>query len=68
MTSAKKPRHLATESKFGFALFFFHDRIAADPESYVNSLWNNFSYFSHVTLATLGYGDVIPAPGPYWKR
>jgi len=40
--------------------FSFPVELPADPESYVNSLWNNFSYFSYVTLATLGYGDVTP--------
>lgn len=40
--------------------FSFPTELSSDPESYVNSLWNNFSYFSFVTLATLGYGDVTP--------
>ena len=40
--------------------FSFPVELPADPEAYVNSLWNNFSYFSYVTLATLGYGDVTP--------
>lgn len=40
--------------------FSFPTELPTDPESYVNSLWNNFSYFSFVTLATLGYGDVTP--------
>ena len=40
--------------------FSFPTEIPSDPESYLNFLWNNFSYFSFVTLSTLGYGDVTP--------
>jgi hypothetical protein len=40
--------------------FSFPTELPAAPEAYINSLWNNFSYFSFVTLSTLGYGDVTP--------
>ena len=40
--------------------FSFPTELPADPDTYINSLWNNFSYFSFVTLSTLGYGDVTP--------
>lgn len=40
--------------------FSFPTELPPGPERYVDSLWNNFSYFSFVTLATLGYGDVTP--------
>ncbi len=40
--------------------FRFPTELPTDPEAYINSLWNNFSYFSFVTLATLGYGDIVP--------
>jgi len=40
--------------------FSFPTELPADPKGYVNSLLNNFSYFSFVTLSTLGYGDVTP--------
>jgi hypothetical protein len=40
--------------------FSFPAEMPADPEAYINSLWNNFSYFSFVTLSTLGFGDVTP--------
>ena len=40
--------------------FSFPTELPADPDAYINFLWNNFSYFSFVTLSTLGYGDVTP--------
>jgi len=40
--------------------FSFPTEMPTAPDAYINSLWNNFSYFSFVTLSTLGYGDVTP--------
>ena len=40
--------------------FSFATELPGDPESLVHSLRSNFSYFSYVTLSTLGYGDVTP--------
>ncbi len=40
--------------------FSFATELAGDPEGLVHSLRSNFSYFSYVTLSTLGYGDVTP--------
>ena len=40
--------------------FMFPAELPTDPETFINFLWNNFSYFSFVTLTTLGYGDVTP--------
>lgn len=40
--------------------FSFPTELPGDPESLVHSLRSSFSYFSYVTLSTLGYGDVTP--------
>ena len=40
--------------------FRFPTELPEDPEGWTQSLRSNFSYFSYVTLATLGYGDVTP--------
>ena len=40
--------------------FMFPAELPADPDTFVNFLFNHFSYFSFVTLTTLGYGDVTP--------
>jgi len=40
--------------------FSFPTELPGDPEALMHSLQSNFSYFSYVTLATLGYGDVTP--------
>ena len=40
--------------------FRFPTELPGDPESLAHSLRSNLSYFSYVTLSTLGYGDVTP--------
>ncbi len=40
--------------------FRFPIELPGDPESLVHALRSSFSYFSYVTLSTLGYGDVTP--------
>jgi hypothetical protein len=40
--------------------FRFATELPSDPESLIHSLRSNLSYFSYVTLSTLGYGDVTP--------
>jgi hypothetical protein len=40
--------------------FSFSTELPDDPESWIHSLRSNLSYFSYVTLSTLGYGDVTP--------
>lgn len=40
--------------------FSFAAELPGDPEGLIHTLRNSLSYFSYVTLSTLGYGDVTP--------